>query len=277
MTRTLTIDTAGIPIEFAGDDVALFDALDELYSAYTCDKAADWRINVTVSRSPDTSVLDEHGIRHTLNEPDRLWVRDSDACGEIMLDERAGSIQVSADSPARAFGGFFRHFHNRVAIDNGRTLVHAAGVIRDERAYLFAGPSGAGKSTVTRILDDLGIIHDDHVIIDTAGERPTVTTLPYMGNKGFVHLESSAYPVERIFFLHQDERAFLAPISPADALARVLTLPMEWLGAGRTRESVQRTRIVMKRCRELVLGASCHEMHFTLSELPQGVTERRNE
>jgi len=97
----------------------------------------------------------------------------------------------------------------------GRDLLHAAGVVRGDSAYLFVGPSGAGKSTVSSLSASRGyrIIHDDCVVVYPAQDEKHLVTDCF-----FSHVNAS---LKCIFFLSQDITHRLMPLS-ATATAKKL-------------------------------------------------------
>lgn len=276
MGKGIAIDAAGTGILVIAEDNRWLDDLALRYGCFLFPGRADWKIHVTIRRNLDHEWLDRRGIRHTDTRGNRLFLRDAAYCGEIRLDEKKGSVQLAASRPLQSFGLAFRHVFTRIAVDNGWTFVHAAGVVRRGRAYLFAGPSGAGKSTVVEMLDDVRIIHDDQLFLGSGPGRPAIRAVPYLGNDRFIHDEKGVWPVGSIYFLHQDVKASLVPLEPAIALGRLLAVPLEGLGEEPSSGFLETLRTSMERCRELVLGASCHELHFSLTDLPEGVARPAN-
>jgi len=92
-------------------------------------------------------------------------------------------------------------------VDQGRCVLHAAGVVHIDFAYLFVGASGAGKSTIATLSNALGytIIHDDHVAIypDQDGNYLVTDISPSI----------PGVPLKSIFFLIQDTTDRLVPLS----------------------------------------------------------------
>ncbi|RMG08715.1 MAG: hypothetical protein D6731_21265 [Planctomycetota bacterium] len=110
--------------------------------------------------------------------------------------------------------------------------LHAAALVRDERALLLVGPSGAGKSTLARALVErgFGYVSDEQVYLGPGG---AVEGMPRaIGLDG----QARAWPVPRALVAQAPVRAeravFLAPgrwpgaplepLSAAEALARLL-------------------------------------------------------
>ena len=183
------------------------------------------------------------------------------------------AVVTVRDRFPEAFGVFYRLFFTRLAARQGWTFIHAAGVVKNDRAYLFAGPSGAGKSTVTRMLGARQIIHDDQVFLAPGGDIPAVTTTPFMGRVDFLHGAPRTYPVEGIYLLHKDSQAYLEKLTPMKALGRILTVPQEELGGKAKPGFLEYLDAGIERCTRLVHAAHCYELHFTLDELPRGLME----
>lgn len=277
MGRGVTIDAAGTGLRVTADDDGLLEAIAHRYAAFPFPDPPDLAIHVTARTAPGSDEMDREGIGHTINRAERLYLRDRSFCGVVHLDTCRGSIEVLDSDPEAAFGLAFRHLFTRLAVDNGWTFVHAAGVLRGGRAYLFAGPSGAGKSTVAGMLEQVEVIHDDQLFLQVDGNGPCIRAVPFMGNNAFIHDRTGCWPVEAVHFLQQDTRAFLVPMAPALALARILAVPLEGLGAEPTEAFLGSLRRTMERCRSLVEKARCRELHFTLTELPDGITRPQGE
>jgi len=91
-------------------------------------------------------------------------------------------------------------------------LVHASGVARRGKGYLFLGPSGAGKTTVADLSQQAqgAIVHEDHVMV----------TCGHSGDYRLSHPDSHASPSLRaVFLLRQSQTDHIAPLKPQDVCA----------------------------------------------------------
>lgn len=93
---------------------------------------------------------------------------------EFSADHRHGDIYYPPScrdefqEGARTLAGFLddQAIFARVLADHQACYLHAAGMIIEQRGFLFAGHSGAGKSTTLRMLQGIGdVISDDRNII----------------------------------------------------------------------------------------------------------------
>lgn len=93
-------------------------------------------------------------------------------------------------------------------LKRGKGFYHAAGVYKQNSAYLLVGVSGAGKTTTSNFSVEKGyrIFHDDHVVVyeNKRGDfRVTDRTLSMEG-----------VPLRAIFFLKQDTSNSLEKLTP---------------------------------------------------------------
>jgi len=108
-------------------------------------------------------------------------------------------------------------------------LVHAAAVVADGRAWVFAGPSGTGKSHWTRqcLQHGMTVLDEDRVVLRLLDGQVWAFGTPW-------HLEPrlcspQGAPVERLFFLQQAEPDVVREVRPAAAatlLIRSTQLPV---------------------------------------------------
>jgi len=108
-------------------------------------------------------------------------------------------------------------------------LVHAAAVVVDGRAWVFAGPSGTGKSHWTRhcLAHGITVLDEDRVVLRLLDGEVWAFGTPW-------HLEPrlcspQGAPVDRLFFLQQAEPDAVREVRPAAAatlLIRSTQLPV---------------------------------------------------
>jgi hypothetical protein len=99
-------------------------------------------------------------------------------------------------------------------------LVHAAGVIREGRGFLFVGHSGAGKSTIARLSADHHVLNDEIIMItpDTA-DGLLVRGTPFNGF--FAGKRPGAAPLAALFLLAHGPAHRVRPVSRAAATAQI--------------------------------------------------------
>jgi hypothetical protein len=112
-------------------------------------------------------------------------------------------------------------------------VVHAAGAVLAGRGILLAGRSGAGKSTLTRLLQAAGahaLLSDDRVIVRGDGPDWWAYGTPWPGDARVANNERA--PLRALCFLQQSATDALVPVSPAEAVHRLLAVAsIPWFDA----------------------------------------------
>jgi hypothetical protein len=106
----------------------------------------------------------------------------------------------------------------------GGLLVHAAGAVVNDRAFVFAGHSGDGKTTLSHLLETEGaeLLSDERIALRRNGSGFTAYGTPWPGEGNVV--SAAAYPLGGVFLLRKgsEHRLWDAPRSKlaAELLSR---------------------------------------------------------
>lgn len=102
-------------------------------------------------------------------------------------------------------------------------LLHASGLVRDERAFLFPGPSGAGKTTIVRHSPGLTLLSDDIVAVRLLSGNGPVKALGtvFYGEWGKPGEQISA-PLQGFYFPVKAKEDRLVPLNAHAVLSRLL-------------------------------------------------------
>jgi len=196
---------------------------------------------VDSARDPDVRIaLRQAGVTSFLRspEPGRLetYRLESRVCsGRTVLwsYEFAGTIEtfgrqallalVQAEGPLfdRGLENFLRVLTASFILESGGFLVHASGVVRGGKAYVFFGPSGSGKSTVTHLsLDDL-VLSDDLTLVIRGNGRYEAAGIPFGMAHHRVPDTNRSFPIASLNRLVQSREVRREPLRGARALAEV--------------------------------------------------------
>ncbi len=99
-------------------------------------------------------------------------------------------------------------------------LLHAAGLLQDNNAYIFAGNSGEGKSTITNILAHKCILSDETIIVKKREGVYIGHSTPWNSQGRFNHVSASG-PIKACFFIKKSRRVYFKSISPANTFLRL--------------------------------------------------------
>ena len=103
-------------------------------------------------------------------------------------------------------------------------ILHACGIVIEDKGILFVGESGAGKSTLARLWDQedgVDILSDDRIIVRKQGREFRAYGTPWHGEAAFG--SPGEAKLERIFFLSHGQENTTIEMTGLDPVARLLT------------------------------------------------------
>lgn len=137
-------------------------------------------------------------------------------------------------------------------------LLHASGITRNGKAFVFPGRSGAGKSTITKAFlgrDGIGLLSDDRVILRKMPGGFQASGTPWAGEAGVARNETR--PLGGVFFLVQARENHIRAITPAEALTRILPVTsIPWYDE-------QAMSSALRCCEQIIAAVPILEFSFT--------------
>ena len=97
-------------------------------------------------------------------------------------------------------------------------LIHASGVIRDGKGFVFSGRSGSGKSTIADLASQEIVLNDEIVMIEDQHGSLVVRSTPFNGR--YRTKKDYAAPLRAIFMLEHARENSLKPLGKADFVRR---------------------------------------------------------
>jgi len=102
-------------------------------------------------------------------------------------------------------------------------LLHAAGLVHRQMAFIFPGPSGAGKTSIVRQSQEMAVLSDEVTVLQLSGNGKGAVAhgTPFYGDWGRPGADFSAR-VKGVYFPIHAEEDRVIPLSPRETLARLL-------------------------------------------------------
>jgi hypothetical protein len=140
------------------------------------------------------------------------------------IDVTAGRAELTLSSayPLEDVEYFVRVIYALLAFRAGGLLFHAAGIVRDNRGYLFFGASGSGKTTVARLSPTDLVLNDDLVLLLPKDQRWIVHATPFWNPTQVQPGGNQHAPVAALLRLVQAPTVALEPMGAGQALAEVI-------------------------------------------------------
>jgi hypothetical protein len=138
--------------------------------------------------------------------------------GWIDRTENRGTLVLR---PLGETENFLRVLYAWLCVEQSALLIHAAGIIRNNRGYVFFGPSGNGKTTISRLSMEDTVLSDDLVIVKKQNAAWRVFGVPFRGDFPEAPRTNATAELAGIFALAKDDQHYLVPLSPVEAVARL--------------------------------------------------------
>lgn len=139
-----------------------------------------------------------------------------------------GVVQEDELPRANVIENFLRIFSAYQALAVHGVMLHSAGLVFNNQAYIFSGRSNAGKTTLTRKAYEKGawVLSDDINLVLPGKDGYQAHAVPFSGEFGRTldhRGGKDAYPVAGIILLEQGDQLGTEPVRPSRAAARLLT------------------------------------------------------
>jgi hypothetical protein len=134
-------------------------------------------------------------------------------------------------------------------------LLHAASVVRDGRAYIFAGRSGAGKSTVASLSPTGTVLTDEISLLRHLDGCWQAFGTPFWGEFRAAGMNCH-FPIAGIYFLTQDRQNRFEPLAAKQMLRALLPCVLFFSSEKQANEALLCTLL------DLAEHVPGHRLHF---------------
>ncbi|MBI4787234.1 MAG: hypothetical protein HY782_09330 [Chloroflexi bacterium] len=223
MSRSLYISIADWPVvlQLEGCDEKKWTRLTEYYAAFTVPiEPAAFGVRVQVVPG-EAFIAPELGSTWQIRSTARNGRIEFESHYEKgWADWTTGQAELVM-RPNADPENFLRVLYAWHCLDEGSLLVHAAGVIRNGRGYVFFGASHSGKTTISRFSLDHTVLSDDLVIVKKQGDKYRVLGVPFRGEMVEGPRTNAAADLCGLFALKKDGEHHVAELTQSEQVARL--------------------------------------------------------
>jgi len=218
----VTLAIAGVPAAIATRDGDVARVVRERYRGFVSPEDTAGRVawHIEMDAALGVSPGSDDVVVRSAGRPDRFLVSRGDLAGTVDLAERRGTVQLTTPNEY-AVDTFLRIVYSLALVDAGGLIVHAASLVRRDRAFLFCGRSGAGKTTLARLSRDATLLSDELSIVRVTERGVHCHGTPFWGELARAG-EDRAAPLRGIYFLNHGVHHAVEPVPPRLALERLL-------------------------------------------------------
>lgn len=252
MNYELKIEVANIVTSLELDDSSLLQQLKETFSEFLSTKPAEISIGVKIV---DNLKAQESSIPGLYFSGKETIIKGDNFLGRVDLSKRKGEIDILPSYARESLATFLRIIYNILITREGGLVLHACGIVKDNKAYVFFGPSQSGKSTVAQLSMDYTVLSDDLIVIKRINGSCKVFGTPYWDRLKEDQGKKRIFEIAGLFKLIKDNKTYLKRLSYSQGMAKVLTLP----GIPKEYQPIDKLLSISS---YLIKEVPCYELHF---------------
>ncbi len=253
---TINIADWDVTLALAEEDSALRRRIAEHYSAFLVPKSTDGlTVHVQIVPGPEYIPFVEGGDWQvqTSENNGRIEFKSHFENGWIERSLNRGELTMRPNGNPE---NFLRVIYAWKCLEHESLLLHACGVIKDQRGYAFFGHSGSGKTTIARLSLDHTVLSDDMVIIKKCGGAFRICGVPFRGEFVKAPRTNGTAELAGLFTLVKDAQDHVTPLPRTEAVARLSScVPFVMAQPANARK-------VMDLCAEIAASVPIRALHF---------------
>jgi hypothetical protein len=222
IAQDVLVEIGAMPVLVRTSSPEFHQILQERYGGFVnsaAHPAFEFEVEIVPPGSIPTAIGDDEDL-NVCFESGRWVLERGDFHAELDPALRHGRIWQSANP--YAIDAAFRIVHSLLLAKQGGLLVHAASVVRNGRAFLFAGVSGAGKTTISRLAPpNATLLTDEISYLRREADGYVAYGTPFAGELAQPG-ENVRAPLAALYLLAQGAENRIDPVADADALRALL-------------------------------------------------------
>lgn len=229
--RSVTLSIGPLVIGISGLSTQLAEALDSRYRPFVVRESGAPDVRIALRRAGVDRFLQFRGgpagetyrLERRLEGP-RLTLCSYEFAGYLEAAARRAELALTADEGPlfdRGLENFLRVVTASFVLERGGFLLHASGIVRGGKAYVFFGPSGSGKTTVTHLSPDDVVLSDDLTLVIRNAGRYEAAGIPFGMAHHRVPQTRASFPVASFNRLVQSAEVRREPLQGARAVAEL--------------------------------------------------------
>jgi hypothetical protein len=216
----VVIEIGGLPIRLSAEDPAFVDLLNDRYAGFVVNsRQPQFEFQIDLVPSGVICSEDDEDVRVHWNSGKWFFDR-GDFHAEWDPRARRGNVRQTVNP--YSIDCVLRIVHTLLLANEGGFLLHAAGAVRNGRAFLFSGVSGAGKTTIAGLAPpDVALLTDEISYVVKRSDQYFAFGTPFAGELARVG-ENLCAPIVDVFLLAQGGENKIEPLDPATAASMLL-------------------------------------------------------
>lgn len=253
----IKIEIAGICVALRSDNAKFIEQVEKRYEGFlstgdplvTVDVLITDRLKNNASRDMLISLVDN---RISLSYYGQT-------VGYVDVEQGVGQLEMIPYAPLNslcAIENFLRVLYSFLCVRNNGLLLHASGIVKDNKAHIFLGHSGSGKTTVCRLSSGHTILGDDLVIVRAMNGVWRAFGTPFWIDVPEGAIANESAEIKGFFGLVQDTKVHFEKLNRPRAVAKLTaSVPLVY-------KDLALGKDLIRLCSHAVREIPCYRMHF---------------
>ena len=180
-------------------------------------------------------------------------------CGSYDVVSREAKIYLPSNFDERYANYFFRLFLPYIFIqDDIGVFIHASGLIKEDKVFIFIGDKGFGKSTIVKHTDDKKLLSDEMILItkDLFTEKYYAWGTPFVSSCGEIGANIKV-ELSEVFFIEKSSLNRLERINSGETIKLLLAQ----CSFGNKNLDVYNKKVV-EQCLDISFSLNCYKLFF---------------
>jgi len=148
--------------------------------------------------------------------------KTANTLGRLDLEKDSGELVLSRKVSIAEIEYFIRGVFAILSFKNGCLMIHSAGVVRNNKAFIFIGHSGSGKSTISQLSKKFDVLNDDLIFLKRENKLWQAYSTPFWNPDLRREVNMNA-PIDSLYCLAKDYDVYIQAIEKSIALAELIT------------------------------------------------------
>jgi hypothetical protein len=234
----IRMSIAGVVYEFTFDCPEFFRRVQDKYAAFFTENEPVGLMRVSTYTAAGRAA-DDTSVNISIGEKNIIGTREGHF--EYRMDSETLCGRVSMLSSAAIFDMVVRTLYSVILLRYGGVLVHSAGVVHDNRGYVFPGPSECGKTTLAQDADrhSLRVIGDDITAIRRYNGQYFLFGTPFWGLFSGTDYPSGA-PLAALYTPVKSDRCRVVPQDTSEGVVTLMQSILNFTGNRQSNVSLLR-------------------------------------
>lgn len=170
-------------------------------------------------------------------------------------DKKGCSLEISMFENVYSLDAVLRIIYSYFMVLNKGFLIHSAGIVMDDEAYVFCGQTLHGKSHIVKTTRGGTLLSDEITLIRKIDGKYYVFGTPFWGEFAIGGV-NRGFPLEQLFFLHTGEKNAVKEISSIRVVQKLLSTILLFINDKKIND------IIFDTITEIVNSVSCYKVVY---------------